>query len=113
MTGFQETILEAINILRISKNLPPLVLDDHLSSRALKHCHKQAKDNKPSHGDVPTFQNVLMGRKNFINKPEKAVEKWTMDEGHLRPMIDPKITRVGVEYFPSDSGDIYITANFD
>lgn len=114
MDDWSNRVWKEHNKIRSDYHLPPVQWDARLCQHAEDHCRQMMDDGKLFHDDYTYLQNVLWGKKNFIRNAEKCVDVWLQDEGHKRPIIDPKVTMIGAAYSLNPStNDTFITCNYE
>ena len=112
---WQQQLLEKHNEIRTQHHLPPFQWNFGHADRAFALCQQMNQENRAFHGDLSniTFQNVAMGKKNFVRNPGKSVEVWLLDPGHAAPILDPSLRFLGASFFHNLlTNDVYICANY-
>jgi uncharacterized protein YkwD len=115
MDAWTQGFFDAHQQQRQQHGLPLLQWSSDLESEAAKHCQSMVSCDAPSHDLVPSngYQNVLQGKLNFVRKPEKCIEKWLLDDGHRRPILDPSITRIGGTHrVHLENNNVYVCCNY-
>lgn len=103
-----EATLGHVNALRVEKGLKPLVRDPAAAQAALSQAGRMARAGKMSHligmgdsflsrmkGDgvaLPAAENIAMGQ----DSAEKAYEAWYRSPSHLKNMLGPNYSGLGV-----------------
>ncbi|MFC4557845.1 CAP domain-containing protein [Virgibacillus kekensis] len=108
---YEKEVVELVNEERAKENLPPLKIDDRLSSLARKKSQDMATNNYFSHTS-PTYgspfemmnqfdfsyrmagENIAAGQRS----PEQVVEGWMNSEGHRKNIMKDGFTHIGVGY---------------
>ena len=105
-------MIDTINKYRIENKRKPLGYSKNLSELALKHNIKMKEQNKVFHETpINTRQNLCYARKNYIEKPNLAVDAWYNDKGHRDVLLDPKLEFVGINALIEMDGKNYYINN--
>lgn len=117
MTDWATRCLACVNQYRIDHDKKPLELSKKLTIEALIHSQNQASIHQMFHSCKATqLQCCAMGYKNFIEKPDKLIQRWYDHIPHRRILLDTKIQYVGFNFCLEDtipSKAYFFTANFE
>lgn len=112
-----QVILSQTNALRAEVGLPPLVLNQSLSTVAQNWSQHQADYETLGHN--PDFSSQIpsgwfSAGENVasVSNPDTVVAKWKASSGHYANMINADYTDIGIGIAYSNSGIPYYTQNF-
>jgi uncharacterized protein YkwD len=114
-----------VNEARAAKGLAPLTLDPKLVQVAAGHSTQMAGKAKMAHDGIGdgaphdriiaaapkaarTAENVAMGQQT----PAEVMQGWMDSPPHRKNILDPKLTRIGVEVVTGPDGRPYWTQVF-
>ncbi len=117
-----ERMLGAVNRLRETAGLGPLVLDPALSRAAMAHSKDMSRQNRPWHfgsdGSSPLdrvaaagYGGAFLGEdiSETYETDLKTVAIWAADPGSRAVLLNPAATRMGVGFFQERTGKLWWT----
>jgi len=110
------SILDEINIKRLSEGVPILVADSDLQAlsrqMAQRHTMKHRNDlTTVQKANGFTYLNENLYRRSQAPSPKQVVEAWLNSSGHRRNLLTPRATLGAVAVSVGDDGYTYVVFN--
>ncbi len=121
---YEQRVLDLVNQFRRSRGLSDLRYNPLLDNAAEKHANHMAGVRRMAHDGIGDGdaggriraegfgrawgENVATGQLS----PEQVVREWIASPAHLRNLIDPKFTQLGVGYVTDEYGRSYWAQEF-
>lgn len=114
---WEREVFRLTNEFRQGKRLPPLTLNENLTTAARSHAYRMAEEEDLSHtlGGLPSVRIVRFGYTNWSwcaeniawgqRSPDEAMESWIGSPGHRANLLSGHAVDIGVGVMYSRSGE--------
>jgi uncharacterized protein YkwD len=125
LNELEAIVYEQINEYRQSRNLPPLQLDDRISTQARIHSEAMAKgevsfshdrfeERTSAISQIISYRSIAENvayNKGFTDSPTQAVNGWLKSSGHLQN-IEGNFSLTGIGVAKNERNEYYFTQIF-
>lgn len=122
--AYEQRVLELINDYRTKRGLRPVTYNPMVDAAAEKHASQMARVGRMAHDGIGDGdpgeriraegfrkswgENVATGQ----TSPEQVVAEWIASPAHLRNIVDPNFTQMGISYVTGANGRSYWAQEF-